>query len=467
MAVAQLRRKTMVNVLRAWRGMKGSARLVLTGNIHPDLPREDQERVKRQMQDCLYGKGGEVSARMRTAKLGEVYLNLSSKGKQRFLLLLSSEFDVDRDVIRELAGTYLEAEKVDELQMLEGKLQAALRPDRVTLLKQFSALPDGVKFLVDMRADMLPHIKSNKALSGVESDLKRLLSAWFDIGLLDMHRIDWNAPGALLEKLIDYEAVHAIRSWQDLKNRLDSDRRCFAFFHSKMPSEPLIFVEVALVQGMADNVQHLLDENAPSIDPEEADTAIFYSISNAQAGLAGISFGNYLIKRVVDHLRHEFPNLKEFATLSPIPGFRRWLKKAVEEQGVALLEADEIKALGKKEKAQEVLEALTKLEKADDELLKSEAVKTMLKRLCATYLYTQKHPRSTNRALDPVANFHISNGARMEHLNWLADSSRNGIKQSFGMMVNYAYKLDHIDENHEQYVSDGKINASRAVRGLV
>ncbi len=196
---------------------------------------------------------------------------------------------------------------------------------RSVILRQFTALPDGFHFLVNMRSDLLPQIGKDAKLRGLEYDLKSILSTWFDVGLLDLVEITWNSPAALLEKLIEYEAVHRVVSWDDLKNRLDADRRVFAFFHPKMPLEPLIFVHVALVEGMSDNVQHLLDEKTPVFDIDKADTAIFYSISNAQKGLAGISFGNFLIKRVVSLLTNEMKQLKTFATLSPVPGFRAWL----------------------------------------------------------------------------------------------------------------------------------------------
>ena len=207
----------------------------------------------------------------------------------------------------------------------ERALRDALEPPRITLLRQFNALPEGVKFLVDLRAELIDLGRSEPLLAGLGEDLRRLLANWFDIGFLELQRITWESPAALLEKLMAYEAVHEIRGWTDLKNRLEADRRCFAYFHPRMPDEPLIFVEVALVSGMASDVNALLDEAAPVDDPQAADTAIFYSISNCQRGLAGISFGDFLIKRVVDALATELPRLKVFATLSPIPGFRAWL----------------------------------------------------------------------------------------------------------------------------------------------
>ena len=217
-------------------------------------------------------------------------------------------------------------------------LRRALEPPRLRLLTQFTTIPDGRKFLVDLRGFLLKVRRDDKLLAALDADLRGLLAAWFDIGFLELQRIDWNSPAVLLEKLVGYEAVHEIRSWRDLKNRLDSDRRCYAFFHPRMPGEPLIFVEVALVKGLAGSVQKLLDEKAPVLDPREADTAIFYSISNCQQGLAGISFGNFLIKRVVEELSGELRSLKTFATLSPIPGFRAWLdeKLAVGPAGAAV-----------------------------------------------------------------------------------------------------------------------------------
>jgi malonyl-CoA decarboxylase len=281
-----------------------------------------------------------------------------------------------------------------------------------------------------------------------------LFTSWFDIGLLTLERIDWGSPAALLEKLIAYEAVHEIQSWTDLKNRLDSDRRCYAFFHPRMPGEPLIFVEVALVAGMADNIQKLLDERAPHVDPATADAAIFYSISNTQTGLRGISFGNFLIKRVVDSLSHELPNLKSFATLSPIPGFRAWLDRQLADGESALLTP------AKKSDLQAVL--------ADPAWAQEEAIAGALaptmRRLCAYYLLQEK---SNGQPLDPVARFHLANGARVERLNWLADSSPKGLQESAGLMVNYLYRLVDIETNHEAYVAEGRIAAAPAVKSLL
>src|SRR3984885_6197215 len=301
--------------------------------------------IAAQMRACLNGRGGEVSARNRAAKLAETYLELDVAGRTEFLRTLAS-FDSDAEAVATAYAAVQAAADPAELATATAAMRRALEPPRLRLLTQFTSIPDGRKFLVDLRTFLLRIRKDDKLLAALEADLRGLLAAWFDIGFLELQRIDWNSPAILLEKLVDYEAVHAIRSWRDLKNRLDSDRRCYAFFHPRMPGEPLIFVEVALVKGLAGSVQGLLDEKAPVQDPREADTAIFYSISNCQQGLAGISFGNFLIKRVVELLSAEFRNLKTFATLSPLPGFRRWLDEKLAAAEANLLSADEAASLG-------------------------------------------------------------------------------------------------------------------------
>ena len=338
--------RALGNLWMRWREVAASARGVVGAPPRASLPPEDAGRLKEQIEDCLRGRGGEVSARARAAQLGRTYLALDSQGRRNFLTMLARDFDVDRAAVDEAMQTFLAAADPVARGHAERALRRALEPPRVRLLTQFNALPEGVKFLVDLRAELIDLIKLDSPegeplLQALEDDLKNLLRSWFDVGFLEMRRITWDSPASLLEKLIAYEAVHEISSWQDLKDRLDSDRRCFGFFHPRMPNEPLIFVEVALVEAMSDNVQALLDPSAPVDDPRQADSAIFYSISNAQRGLTGISFGNFLIKRVVDCLAGEFPNITCFATLSPIPGFRRWLDGEIEKRGTALLSPPE------------------------------------------------------------------------------------------------------------------------------
>src|SRR5205823_1486269 len=275
------------------------------------------------------------------------FLALNPAGRERFLKLLASEFDTDHEAIDRCCAELAAASGTPARTAAERALRAALTAPRVTLLRQFNALPEGVKFLVDRRAELIAINGDNPALRGLADDLRDLLANWFDIGFLQLQRITWDSPAALLEKLMAYEAVHEIRGWTDLKNRLEADRRCFAFFHPRMPDEPLIFVEVALVTGIAGNIHALLDEAAPIGDPQAADSAIFYSISNCQQGLVGISLGDFLIKRVVDALATELPRLKSFATLSPLPGFRAWLTAEAERKGLLLAgEMRPMQALG-------------------------------------------------------------------------------------------------------------------------
>ncbi|HJP23664.1 MAG TPA: malonyl-CoA decarboxylase [Alphaproteobacteria bacterium] len=453
------------NIRRAWKDVAGSARVALTGAVRADLPDEDAERLASQIAACLEARGGEVSARARAADLGRTYLGLSATGRHRFLRLLADNCGVDREALK-LATAALQAAGSEAFPAAEAKLRAALVPPRVKLLTQFNALSQGVKFLVDMRADLLPLARHDAGLKALDDDLKGLLASWFDIGFLDLKRITWEAPAALLERLIAYEAVHAIQSWEDLKNRLSSDRRCYAFFHPRMPDEPLIFIEVALVNGMAGNVQELLDEDAPVGDAEDADTAIFYSISNAQKGLAGVSFGNFLIKRVVDDLLRELPGLKRFATLSPIPGFRRWLESAATAGDIEFRAAEErsFMALTGTDNAATALAVLLARPNWPDDADAVRALQPLLLRCAARYLLEEKQGGA---ALDRVAHFHLSNGARVEHLNWLGNASPEGLKQSAGLMVNYRYKLADIETNHEAYSTDGTVVAVPAVRNLL
>jgi malonyl-CoA decarboxylase len=458
--------RTLTNLRSAWRDIALSARGVLARTPRPDLSSDDVARLREQMLNCLDARGGEVTARARAADLGRTYLLLDGDGRERFLRLLAGEFDVDRAEIDRYCGELARTEEPAERAAAERRLRDALEPPRIKLLRQFNALPEGVKFLVDRRAELLGLGRRDPLLHGLEDDLRRLLANWFDIGFLELKRIGWESPAALLEKLMAYEAVHEIRSWADLKNRLEIDRRCFAFFQPRMPDEPLIFVEVALVAGMAGNISALLDEQAPVGDPHAADTAIFYSISNCQQGLNGISFGDFLIKRVVDALAAELPRLKVFATLSPVPGFRAWLDRQSAATPDGLLLAAERNAL------EEVGEAFSErglsalLERPDwpgDPQLAA-ALRDPLLRLCARYLARERAP--AGRALDSVAHFHLSNGARVERLNWLGDPSPKGLEQSAGIMVNYQYRLADIEANHEAYRGEGRVAASSAIRNL-
>jgi malonyl-CoA decarboxylase len=451
--LTNLRRRTVVSVLRAWREVEGIARYAVYNNIRPSVPKEDVELLLENMRQCLDSRAGEVTARAHTADLGRTYLKLNDIGRKKFLRLLAEEFALDKEKLRALAGEYVQTSNEKEKLRIENAMRSALVTPRSNILRQFADLPDGFKFLVNMREDLQPFVGDDLDLKGLEYDLKAILFSWFDIALLDMVEITWQSPAALLEKLVEYEAVHRVVSWEDLKNRLDSDRRVFAFFHNKMPLEPLIFVHVALVEGMSDNIQQLLDEKTPVSDAEKADTAIFYSISNAQKGLVGISFGNFLIKRVVKVLSAEMKNIKTFATLSPIPNFRNWLDKI-------LVDDSDNKIISANEK--ELLKLLDSVWYKNKKTAAS--LQPILLRLCARYLLLEKRKE---KPLDPVCNFHLSNGARLERLNWLADTSPKGLKQSAGMMANYYYKLSEINENHEEFMKNGKIVAGKQVKGCL
>lgn len=463
--------RTMQNLREAWRDVADWRGGLLSTTPNPNLPDKDAEALKSQMRDCLEARGGEVSARARAANLGRLYLSLNAKGRKRFLKILATEFDSDHKAVDKAAEQLRQAgDNSEERAKAERALRQALQPPRARLLAQLNALPEGFHFLVDLRAELLAWRQDNPALGALERDLLALLVSWFDVGFLELRRITWNSPASLLEKMFAYEAVHPIRDWGDLKNRLSVDRRCFAFFHPRMPDEPLIIVQVALVDGIANNVHTLLDESAPVFDPTAADTAIFYSISNAHEGLNGISFGNFLIKRVVDELTTEFSNLKTFATLSPIPGFRAWLDGKLQESDAEteLLTAAERKALAVaantgKEPAS--LQTLLATSDWHSNLEIAKALKQPLLRLCSCYLAKEKRPGGT--ALDRVAHFHLSNGARIERLNWLADTSLKGMNQAVGMMVNYLYKLSDIETNHEAYRGEGKVMTSSTIKSLL
>ena len=454
-------------LMRAWRGT-GRERLGDSiSELAPELPERDLERVRRQVEACLAGRGGEVSARRRAAELGHGYRSLGGVGRERFLRLLASDYGIDQSRVRALATVVAESEEGEALDAAEDELRSALVAPRVRLFTQFNALPEGVKFLVDMRADLMGLGVRDRALVTLERDLKELLVSWFDIGFLELRRITWESPAHLLEKLIAYEAVHEIRSWDDLKNRLDSDRCCYGFFHPRMPDEPLIFIEVALVNGMADNIVSLLDEDAPAEDPASADTAVFYSISNAQRGLAGVSFGEFLIKRVVEDIARTLPNIKFFATLSPVPGFRAWLDRRLDEDKLRLNDSERKSLATAMQVDPADADFRTALahhaEHGDDDAVR-DVLRAPLLRLCAHYLLVEK--RGT-RALDRVAHFHLSNGARLERLNWLANPGAAGMRRSYGVMVNYVYAPDDIEANHEAYRGSGAIAALDSVRALL
>jgi malonyl-CoA decarboxylase len=303
---------------------------------------------------------------------------------------------------------------------------------------------EGTSTLVVMRSHLLQAEKTNSQLRAVDSDLRHLFISWFNKGFLEMQRINWDTPASVLEKIIQYEAVHAINGWDDLRNRLREDRACFAFFHPAMPDDPLVFVEVAFTDELPTAIAPLLEQDREPINPNDADTVVFYSISNCHPGLAGVSFGNFLIKQVVEEVRQQHPNIKAFVTLSPVPGFRKWLERANLRE---LIEPTLV------EKIKEPVNTVVPAE-----------VRDALMRLCAHYLLNEK---SGNLARDPVARFHLGNGARLHRLHWAADLAPKGKLQSAGIMVNYLYDLNKIELNHEAYFDQGEIAVSKTISKLL
>src|SRR6188768_1742081 len=400
--------RTLERLRNAFIETARGAREVVGAPLRPDLPDDDLPRLKNRIDACLEGKGGETARRARAAELGQAYLSLSPTGRRKFLLTLAHDYGLTREAV---LG---EVERWRTTKEPPRALIRALEPPAVHLLREFVGVPQGVKFVVDLRAELLTLGKSDAAARALSEDLRPLLSAWFDVGFLDLVRIDWRASAALLEKLVAYEAVHAIRSWRDLKNRLDSDRRCFAFFHPRMPDEPLIFVEVALTKGMAGNVQRLLDAKAETSDVAGADTAIFYSISNCQQGLASISFGNFLIKRVAEQLVRDLPNIRDFATLSPIPGLRRHIDERLKTEGDKALTPAEIASLVPvidEEKGASAVARLLARPLWWEVPAIDKALRPILTRMAARFL-TAVDDRG--RAVDRVAHFHLGNGAIVE-----------------------------------------------------
>ncbi len=404
----------------------------------------------------------EVEGGRRAQGLSRWYASATPAERRDMWLLMSEQFVADPQITKQAQAQFAAKVGTPDEAAAEVHYRRATVSPRRRLLQRISAFPEGIRFLVDLRADMLAHLKADKRLQALDVEMEYMFSTWFDVGFLDLRRISWHSPASLIEKLIKYEAVHDIKSWSDVKNRLDSDRRCYGFFHPRLPDDPLIFVEVALMDGMADSITPLLDESADATDLRKATTAIFYSISNTQVGLRGVGFGDSLIKRVVETLKDEFPKLKTFATLSPIPGFRAWLGKHAAAMLVKL--DDKSRAQLAQALGCEVPSAKHLLDGADAALAldaKSPVRKTLLQ-CAAHYLSAQWHE---GKPLDPVARFHLGNGARVERLNWAGDPSSKGLKQSSGLMVNYLYDLKRLDK-HRTLLAQGKIAVSADIEDL-
>ncbi|MDG2112220.1 MAG: malonyl-CoA decarboxylase family protein [Actinomycetota bacterium] len=422
----------------------------------------DIERLREQLDDIARVRGGELAARRRAQVVAEVFLGYDRTDQRKFFEVLADEYGVDHEAVDQAMISVQAAPDATARGAAEADLRTTLRPQRDAIFRRFIGVESGLAFLVQLRADLRSLGPIDDRLRLVDEDLRTLLDQFFDLGLLTLTQITWNSPAALLEKLIEYEAVHAIASWDDLRNRLGPDRRLFAFQHPAFPDDLLIFVEVALTEGLADSIGRLLDPDLDDPDPAAADTAIFYSISNCQPGLAGVRLGDFLIKRVATELMRELSDIKYFATLSPIPGFRAWLAARLEEgttfDGVELVEGVVPHELGD----------LLRTALADHTWYAVPGLvgplEPVLRQLVAHYLLEARRGR---RASDPVANFHLSNGASVERVHFLANTDPIGHERALGMMVNYRYDLEDIERNHDAYLHEGAIAASDEVRSLL
>ena len=419
-------------------------------------------RAFEELQAIIDPRVSEIEGGRRAMDVAAWHAGAPPAQRRDLWLLMSEMFVADAQKTREAQARFSAAVGTTDEAVAEVHYRRATVSPRRRLLQRFSVYPQGVQFLVELRAEMLPFLKADKRLMALDVEMEYMFSTWFDVGFLELRRISWDSPASLIEKLIKYEAVHDIKGWSDVKNRLDSDRRCYGFFHPRLPNEPLIFVEVALVDDMSACITPLLDEAADTADLDKATTAIFYSISNTQGGLRGVSFGDSLIKNVVDTLKSEFPRLRTFATLSPIPGFRSWLGK---NAGPLLEKLDEKSrsALGRAVGFEPVTAGhFLSAAEAALTLNDKSPVRQVLLRCAAHYL---GQALNDGKPLDAVARFHLGNGARVERLNWAGDPSAKGVKQSYGVMVNYLYDLRRLDK-HRALLAQGRIPAAGEVEDL-
>jgi malonyl-CoA decarboxylase len=413
-----------------------------------DSPVETTESLADLCEELLSNRGEASGVALAREILGR-YAELTIGPRIAFFEALATRFGIDRTRI----GAAIEAWRTVPSDAATAELHAAAEPRRQELLRRLNLAPQGTKALVEMRGQLLEALTRRDDLASVDADFAHLFSSWFNRGFLVLRRIDWSTPAVVLEKIIRYEAVHQIRDWDDLRARIDSpDRRCYAFFHPALVDEPLIFVEVALTRDIPAAITPILDLKREPLDPERANTAVFYSISNCQRGLAGVTFGSFLIKQVVAEVCREMPRLSIFVTLSPAPNFAGWLTGQLSQLSPALAAADRT-----------ALAALERAEWWNDAALIEELREPML-RAAATYFLTARN--AGGAPLDSVARFHLGNGARLERLNWPADLSERGRRQSFGVMVNYLYDLGDIEKNHEAYAENRAITAASAIRKL-
>jgi malonyl-CoA decarboxylase len=390
---------------------------------------------------------GEASGVALAKQVLDLYAGLSAEERTEFFRLLARDFAPAPERIRTAWAEYEASQSPASLQAL----LRAVEPPRQELFRRLNLAPGGTRALVAMRQALLAEA-GTEDFASVSDDLEHLFHSWFNRGFLMMQRIAWSSPADILERIIRYEAVHTIQGWDDLRRRVQPpDRRCYAFFHPSLVDEPLIFVEVALTREIPGSIQEVLADEREPLAPERATTAVFYSISNCQPGLRGISFGNFLIKQVVEDLCRDIPSLKSFVTLSPVPGFGRWLGRvAADPNGAGLPGFDASR--------------LALLDNPDwhrDPALAAE-LRPVILGLASAYFLRMKGGKG--QPIDPVARFHLGNGARLERLNWLGDTSSKGLRESAGLMVNYLYDLGTIEAHHEAYANQGTVAASNPVQ---
>jgi malonyl-CoA decarboxylase len=424
--------------------------LALTGQSRSDeAKQQDDLESLIGLCEALLSSRGEASGAAMADEILAAWRALAPDHRRDFLVALAEHFGPDQARLEAAVQAY--KERPDDLAVMTD-LHEAAEPRRQELIRRINLAPGGTEALVLMREDLLRHKKSSPALQALDADFFHLFSSWFNRGFLMLHRIDWATPASILEKIIRYEAIHAINDWDELRRRLQPpDRRCFGFFHPQLIDDPLIFVEVALMNEIPDHVVAVLDPDRAPMPASDATTAVFYSLSKCQVGLQGISFGNFLIKQVVEDLQRELPRLSTFVTLSPVPGFAVWLDRERADQASTVLTAED-------------RTALTALDDAGwhEDTAARERVRGPL--LAAAAHYFLKARGSSGRHLNAVARFHLGNGARLERLNFLADPSPNGLRQSYGLMVNYLYKLGDIEQNHELFLSKGEVVTTSEVR---
>ena len=418
--------------------------------------------VRRMKADCkrLLGEKGELGGMAITADLIDRLDDLDDADLNDFFAFLAQDLSPDPQTVLRVAQAYADAPTAATLLALTH----AAEPPRQELFRRLNRMPGGTGAVLRLRRALLKRLKDQPELQVIEADLLHLLTSWFNPGFLQMKRVDWNSPAQLLEKIIHHEAVHAVDGWDDLRRRLQPDRRCFAFFHPQLPDEPLIFVEVALLPEMPDAIAPLIDKASTPMAPDRFRVAAFYSISNCEPGLRGVSLGNFLIKTVAQQLQRELPRLRTFCTLSPIPGLAAWL---LSEPDFATLPQLKKGALAELNGARERLRTRCQ---GDLSALQGAAVHDTMGRddtaalqlLCSAYLLSL----SPTPAGDPVARFHLDNGARLERLNARGNMSGKGLRQSFGMMVNYLYDLGKVEASHAKF-RQGEVARSRAIAAPV